>query len=64
MPKELVARINLDIVAARQYPQVPVHLDTMGSTPATTTPEEFTAFTRTETERWGGIIRRGKIRLE
>jgi len=63
-PKELVARLNRDIVEACRDPQVLARLDSMGSTPSTTTPEEFAAFTRSEIERWGGIIRRGNIRLE
>ncbi|MGD9880015.1 MAG: Bug family tripartite tricarboxylate transporter substrate binding protein [Reyranella sp.] len=63
-PGELVARLNRDIVAACQDRQVLARLDTMGSTPSTTTPEEFAAFTRTEIARWGGIIRRGNIKLE
>ena len=63
-PKELVARLNRDIVEACRDSQVLARLDTMGSTPSTTTPEEFAAFTRAEIERWGGIIRRGNIRLE
>ncbi len=64
MPRELVARLNRDIVAACQDPQVLARLDTMGSTPSTTTPEEFAAFTRAEMTRWGDIIRRGNIKLE
>ncbi len=63
-PKELVTRLNRDIVEACRDPQVLARLDTMGSTPSTMTPEEFAAFTRAEMERWGGIIRRGNIRLE
>ena len=63
-PGELVARLNRDIVAACQDPQVLARLDTMGSTPSTTTPEEFAAFTRAEIARWGDIIRRGNIKLE
>lgn len=63
-PRELVARLNRDIVAACQDPQVLARLDTMGSTPSTTTPEEFAAFTRAEMTRWGDIIRRGNIKLE
>jgi tripartite-type tricarboxylate transporter receptor subunit TctC len=63
-PRELVHRLNRDIVAACQDPQVLARLDTMGSTPSTTTPEEFAAFTRTEMTRWGDIIRRGNIKLE
>ena len=63
-PKELVARLNRDIVDSCRDPQVLARLDTMGSTPSTTTLEEFAPFTRSEIERWGGIIRRGNIRPE
>jgi tripartite-type tricarboxylate transporter receptor subunit TctC len=63
-PRELVARLNRDIVAACRDAHVLARLDTMGSTPSTTTPEEFAAFTRAEIARWGDIIRRGNIKLE
>ncbi|MFO1157522.1 MAG: tripartite tricarboxylate transporter substrate binding protein [Reyranellaceae bacterium] len=63
-PQELVHRLNRDIVAACQDPQVLARLDTMGSTPSTTTPEHFAAFARAEMTRWGDIIRRGNIKLE
>jgi tripartite-type tricarboxylate transporter receptor subunit TctC len=63
-PRELVARLNRDIVAACQDAQVLARLDAMGSTPSTTSPEEFADFTRAEMARWGGIIRRGNIKLE
>ena len=63
-PQELVHRLNRDIVAACQDPQVLARLDTMGSTPSTTTPEQFAAFARAEMTRWGDIIRRGNIKLE
>jgi len=56
--------LNRDIVAACQDTQVLARLDSMGSTPSTTSPEEFAAFTRAEIARWGGIIRRGNIKLE
>ena len=63
-PVELVARLNRDIVAAcRRIRAGLARLDTMGSTPSTTTPEEFAAFTRAEMTRWGDIIRRGNIKL-
>lgn len=32
--------------------------------PAGNTPEEFAAFIRSETEKWGQVIRTGKISLE
>jgi len=39
-------------------------LDSMGGAPKLMSPAEFAAFTRSEKERWGDIIRRANIRLE
>jgi hypothetical protein len=36
----------------------------MGSTPKLMSPDEFAAFTVSEKERWGKIIRQANIRLE
>ncbi len=63
-PKGIVEGLNRDIVAACRDPGVLARLDAMGSTPETTTPDEFAEFTRTEMERWGGIIRRAGIKLD
>ena len=39
-------------------------LDEAGWSPKLMAPEEFAAFTASEKERWGNIIRRANIRLE
>src|SRR4029079_19632691 len=62
-PREVVQKINADIRAAAADAKVLVRLESMGGWPKLMSPEEFTAFTLSEKERWGSIIRRANIRL-
>lgn len=63
-PPEIVHKINADIRKVAALPQVKVRLDESGWSPRLMSPEEFAAYTRSEKERWGNIIRRANIRLE
>lgn len=63
-PPEIVHRINADIRKVAALPQVKVRLDESGWSPRLMSPEEFAAYTRSEKERWGNIIRRANIKLE
>ena len=63
-PRELVQRINRDIVAACKDPQVLARFESLGGPPTTSSPEEFAAFTRAEIERWGRIIKSANIKLD
>ena len=63
-PRDLVRRINRDIVAACNDAQVLARFEGLGGPPITSTPEEFGAFTRSEIERWGKIIKSANIRLD
>ncbi len=63
-PRELVRRINRDIVAACSDAQVLARFEGLGGAPTTSTPEEFGAFTRSEILRWGRIIRGANMKLD
>lgn len=63
-PRDLVRRINRDIVAACSDPQTLTRFKGLGGPPTTTTPEEFATFTASERERWGRIIKSANIKLE
>jgi tripartite-type tricarboxylate transporter receptor subunit TctC len=63
-PREIVQKINADIRKVAAMPEVRVRLDEAGWSPKLMAPEEFAAFTVSEKERWGNIIRRANIRLE
>jgi tripartite-type tricarboxylate transporter receptor subunit TctC len=63
-PREIVQKINADIRKVAAQPEMKARLDEAGWTPKLMAPEEFAAFTLSEKERWGNIIRRANIRLE
>lgn len=63
-PRDLIVRINRDIVAACNDPQVLTRFEGLGGRPVTSTPDEFAAFTKSEIERWGKIIRAANIKLD
>jgi tripartite-type tricarboxylate transporter receptor subunit TctC len=64
-PAEVVAKIQADIAAAYALPEVQGRLEQMGGARAVpATPADFQAFTASEIERWGRIIRQAGMRLE
>ena len=63
-PRDVVQRINRDIIAACNDAQLLTRFEGLGGRPVTSTPEEFAAFTRSEMERWGKIIRAANIKLD
>ena len=58
-PKDLIDRINADIVKALKYPELQERLFNVGAQAAGTSPAEFGTFLRDETERWGKVLREG-----
>ena len=63
-PREIVQKIHADIQTVAAMPEVLARLETFGNTPKLMSPEEFAAFTVSEKERWGKIIRRANIKVE
>ncbi|MBV8391804.1 MAG: tripartite tricarboxylate transporter substrate binding protein [Alphaproteobacteria bacterium] len=63
-PRQIVQKINADIRKVAAIPEVRERLDSSGWTPRLMSPEEFAAYTVSEKERWGNIIRRANIKLE
>ena len=55
-PKEIVARLNDALVRAMKTPQMKEALAKIGQDPLWSTPEEFAAFLREETEKWRKVI--------
>ncbi|MDP1752320.1 MAG: tripartite tricarboxylate transporter substrate binding protein [Reyranella sp.] len=63
-PRDIVQKINADIRAVAAMPEVLARLEALGGVPKLMSPAEFAAFTRSEKERWGKIIRRANIKVE
>ncbi len=63
-PRAIVQGIHDDIARVAALPEVLARLANIGGVPRLLSPDDFAAFTRSEKERWGGIIRRANIKVE
>jgi tripartite-type tricarboxylate transporter receptor subunit TctC len=63
-PKDIVARLNREFVTALAAPDVRQRIEGMLLEPAGGRPEEFGAFIRNQSERWGKLIREVGIKVE
>ena len=59
-PKDVVAKISADIAKVIKSPELQQTFHTMGIRADGTTPEQFAAFLKSETERWGRVLRASK----
>src|SRR6266702_2562465 len=63
-PREIVARLNAEATKALADPEVRGKLDAQGFDVVGSTPGEFLAFARAESEKWAKVIRDYNIRVE
>ena len=63
-PADIVGRLQQETVRILGLPEIRAKLSNIGLIPVTSTPAEFAAFIRTETERWGKVIRQAGIKLD
>ena len=60
----IVARLNAEITAALNDPQIQLSMRNLGVEPAPGRPEQFEAYIRSETQKWATVIRQANIRLD
>jgi len=63
-PKEILARLHAEATKALADPEVRGKLGAQGFDVVGSTPEEFLAFARAESEKWAKVIRDYNIRVE
>ena len=63
-PKDIIAKINADIVAVLKTPAVADSLAAQGADVAITTPEEFGKFLDAEHVRWSSAVKAANIKIE
>ena len=63
-PKEVVVRLNREIVKVLQMPDVKERLHTLGLEPLTSTPEQFAAYIKSETVKWARVIKESGARVD
>ena len=62
--KEIVDRLNREIVKALAHPQVVSALHKTGTEPKSSTPEEFAAYIKREYDTWGKVVKEAGIKAQ
>jgi tripartite-type tricarboxylate transporter receptor subunit TctC len=57
LPPEIVTRLNAEVRKALADPRVLAQFKTLGADAAPSSPQEFRAFARSETEKWARVIK-------
>jgi tripartite-type tricarboxylate transporter receptor subunit TctC len=63
-PKDILARLHREAVAALRAPEISERLANDGGTVVASTPEEFTAYMRGEMEKWAKVAKAAGIKPE
>ena len=62
--KEIVARLNKEAVAVLRTPEISARVANDGAEVIASTPEEFSAYLRAETEKWAKVVKAAGIKPE
>lgn len=63
-PRELVGRLNREIVQTLNRPEIRDRLFGMSTVPVGNTPQQFAAFVRSERDKWAKVVRDAGIKIE
>jgi tripartite-type tricarboxylate transporter receptor subunit TctC len=63
-PRTVVVKLNREVVAIVNLPEVKSHLLAEGAEPVGNTPEQFGDFIKSEIAKWGKVIRTAGLRTE
>ena len=63
-PKEIVAKLNGEMVRIANLPDIKQRLIEMGSPPVAGTPEQFGALIRSEIPKWGKVVKQANVSLD
>jgi tripartite-type tricarboxylate transporter receptor subunit TctC len=61
VPQPIIAKLNSDLHKALNAPDVQRRLMEQGVDPTPTTPEQFAAYIRTETEKWSRVVKEARV---
>ena len=63
-PREIVLRLNREIVSIMHSPEMAEHLAVFAADPATSSPEQFGAYIRQEMVRWSKVVRAAGLQAD
>ena len=64
MPRDIVMRLNKEIVATLNQKDVIDRMLAEGTVPTPSSPEEFTAYLKAELKKWGEVVKIAGIKPE
>jgi tripartite-type tricarboxylate transporter receptor subunit TctC len=64
MPRDIVMRLNKEIVATLNQKDVVDRMLSEGTVPTPSSPEEFTAYLKAELKKWGAVVKLAGIKPE
>jgi len=62
--KNLVTKINADITAILEAPDMKQRLEKLGADPASQSPEDFAKFVRAEVDKWAKVVKQSGARVD
>ena len=63
-PKEIIARLHAETIKVMALPDVKERLFNAGFEVVVSNPDQFAAFTRTEIQKWGKIVKAAGLKIE
>jgi len=63
-PREVIQRLNAEIGSALSAADVKERALAAGAEPAPSSPEQFAAYIREETKKWGEVVKSAGIKLQ
>ena len=63
-PKDVVAKLNADIVKAARLPEVRERMTTLGADVVGNTPAEFAAFQKADTAKWAKVVKASGAKID
>jgi tripartite-type tricarboxylate transporter receptor subunit TctC len=63
-PRQIVVRLNAELIKAMSLPEIAEKLIAQGTEPAGTSPEAFGVFMKAETAKWAPVIKSANIRAD
>jgi tripartite-type tricarboxylate transporter receptor subunit TctC len=64
VPREIIARLNAETVKAMNSPEIKERLERQGALVTTNTPEQFSAFIKSEIVKWGKMVEASGAKVE
>ena len=64
MPREIIVKLNAEIVRILNLPDVRERLSSQGADPVGSTPEQFATWIRSEVQKWAKVVRDSGARVD